>query len=549
MGDGITNATTLTLTGNATANSTVTVYDGTTQLGTATVDANGAWNFATGTLAKGSHSFTATDTLSGVTSAASTALAVTVDTVAPAVTETLAKDTGSSSTDLITSNNTLTGSGDPNAVVHFTVDGNAIAGTATANASGVWTFAPTGLADGSHTIVASETDAAGNIGTASLTFTLDTKVPVVAESLATDTGSSSSDKITANDTLTGTADPNAVVHFTVDGTAIAGTATADANGLWTFTPTVLADGSHTIVASEAEIAGNTGTASLTFTYDTTAPLVTDSFANGILTGSGDPNASVHFTLDGTPITGTATANASGAWSLTPTGLAIGSHTIVASETDAAGNTGSFSLDFTINPAPIASIADIVQNTTGNARHSTVTTTVSGTSDAGDVVTLYEGTKVLGTTAVNNSGQWSISLNNLSNTVHNFTAAATDAAGNTGALSQVAILGTTGGDKIAGVAGGDTIVGNGGADNFTAGAGNDTFVFNPHFGRDTVSNFDLNHDVLNFDPTLFANVANVLSHTHDVNGNAVITFDSADTVTLLGITTAQLSAHQNDIHII
>ena len=116
-----------------------------------------------------------------------------------------------------------------------------------------------------------------------------------------------------------------------------------------------------------------------------------------------------------------------------------------------------------------------------------------------MVTLYEGTKVLGTTAVNNSGQWSISLNNLSNTVHNFTAAATDAAGNTGALSQVAILGTTGSDKIAGVAGGDTIVGNGGADNFTAGAGNDTFVFNPHFGRDTVSNFDLNHDVLNFDP--------------------------------------------------
>jgi hypothetical protein len=60
---------------------------------------------------------------------------------------------------------------------------------------------------------------------------------------------------------------------------------------------------------------------------------------------------------------------------------------------------------------------------------------------------------------------------------------------------------------------------------------------------------LNHDVLAFDPTLFASVANVLSHTQDVNGNAVITFDSGDTVTLLGITTAQLSAHQNDIHII
>jgi hypothetical protein len=60
---------------------------------------------------------------------------------------------------------------------------------------------------------------------------------------------------------------------------------------------------------------------------------------------------------------------------------------------------------------------------------------------------------------------------------------------------------------------------------------------------------VNHDVLAFDHTLFANVAAILSHTHDVAGNAVITFDSHDTVTLLGITTAQLSAHQNDFHII
>ena len=43
-----------------------------------------------------------------------------------------------------------------------------------ADASGAWTFAPVGLADGSHTVVASETDAAGNVGSASLTFLLDT---------------------------------------------------------------------------------------------------------------------------------------------------------------------------------------------------------------------------------------------------------------------------------------------------------------------------------------------------------------------------------------
>ena len=224
LADGITSATTLTLTGTAAANSTITVYDGTTQLGTATSDGSGAWSFTTGTLVNGSHSFTATDTVSGATSTASGALAVIVDTVAPAVSASLASDTGSSLSDKVTSNDTLTGSGDPNAVVHFTVDGKAIANTATANASGVWAFTPTGLADGSHTIVASETDAAGNIGTTSLTFTLDTKAPAIVEGLATDTGSSSTDKITSNDTLTGSGDPNAVVHFTVDGNAIAGTA-------------------------------------------------------------------------------------------------------------------------------------------------------------------------------------------------------------------------------------------------------------------------------------------------------------------------------------
>ena len=75
---------TLTLTGTAVANSTVNVYDGATLLGTATANGSGAWSYTTGTLANGSHSFTATDTMSGMTSAASSALSVTVDTTAPA---------------------------------------------------------------------------------------------------------------------------------------------------------------------------------------------------------------------------------------------------------------------------------------------------------------------------------------------------------------------------------------------------------------------------------------------------------------------------------
>ena len=75
VGDGITNDNTLTLTGTAEANSTVKVYDGATLLGSATANGSGAWSYTTAALANGSHSLTATDTMSGTISAASAALA------------------------------------------------------------------------------------------------------------------------------------------------------------------------------------------------------------------------------------------------------------------------------------------------------------------------------------------------------------------------------------------------------------------------------------------------------------------------------------------
>ena len=269
----------------------------------------------------------------------------------------------------------MTGAGAANAVVNFTVDGSAIAGTATADASGAWSFTPTGLVNGSHTVVASETDAAGNTASASLTFTLDTTAPAITARLANDTGSSSTDRITSAPTLTGAGAANAVVHFTVDGSAIAATATADASGTWSFTPTGLGNGSHTVVASETDAAGNTGSASLTFTLDNTAAAITARLANDTgssstdritsnptLTGTGAANAVVHFTVDGSAIAPTATADASGVWSFTPTGLGNGSHTVVASETDAAGNTGSASLTFTLDTTAPAITARLANDT-------------------------------------------------------------------------------------------------------------------------------------------------------------------------------------------
>ena len=51
-----------------------------------------------------------------------------------------------------------------------------------ADGTGAWSFTPTGLADGAHTLTATQTDLAGNTGTATLSFTLDTRPPQPSQS-------------------------------------------------------------------------------------------------------------------------------------------------------------------------------------------------------------------------------------------------------------------------------------------------------------------------------------------------------------------------------
>jgi hypothetical protein len=78
-GDGNTDANILTLNGTSAAASTITVYDGTTVLGTTTANSNGVWIFETPKLADTTHSFAATASdQSGVTSTPSVALSVKV---------------------------------------------------------------------------------------------------------------------------------------------------------------------------------------------------------------------------------------------------------------------------------------------------------------------------------------------------------------------------------------------------------------------------------------------------------------------------------------
>src|SRR5262249_39265497 len=170
VGDGVTNDNTLTLTGTAEANATVKIFDGANLLGSVTANGAGAWSFTTAALTNGAHSLTATAMdVAGNSSAASSVVSVTIDTVAP-VSPTIA----SYSTDSnvlgagITNDNTLTltGTAEANATVKV-FDGANLLGSVTANGVGAWSFTTAALNNGAHSLTATATDVAGNTSAAS----------------------------------------------------------------------------------------------------------------------------------------------------------------------------------------------------------------------------------------------------------------------------------------------------------------------------------------------------------------------------------------------
>jgi hypothetical protein len=100
-----------------------------------------------------------------------------------------------------------------------------------------------------------------------------------------DTDSSSRDKVTSNPAIKGTGQANMVVTIK-KGTTTLGTTTADGTGAWSFTPTGLADGAQTLTATQTDLAGNSGTATLSFTLNTAlfAPAVPQPSQSGDIVG-------------------------------------------------------------------------------------------------------------------------------------------------------------------------------------------------------------------------------------------------------------------------
>ncbi|MGE5522627.1 MAG: VCBS domain-containing protein, partial [Rhodospirillaceae bacterium] len=155
--------------------------------------------------------------------------------------------------------------------------------------------------DGTHTLTATVTDAAGNTSSASspLTLTLD-RTPPQAPTLAllstSDTGASSSDRITADDTptirvaLNGSGASAPVVGDVVtvrSSGAVVGTATltsahVQAGYVDVTTASLGADGVKSLTATVTDKAGNESTpsSSLAITLDRTAPALTQAVVDG-----------------------------------------------------------------------------------------------------------------------------------------------------------------------------------------------------------------------------------------------------------------------------
>ncbi|VFS44328.1 putative outer membrane adhesin like protein [Enterobacter cancerogenus] len=158
---------------------------------------------------------------------------------------------------------TLAGTAEVNAVIRIYDNGVEIAQTR-ADETGNWTFSPT-LANGSHTLTLTATDAAGNVSQPSTGFTVvvDTVAPVApiisqgVDDVGTLTGTFGSGQVT-DDTLpvlNGTSEANAVVRLFENGIQI-GQTTAGADGSWTIQlTTALTTGPHTITATATDAAG------------------------------------------------------------------------------------------------------------------------------------------------------------------------------------------------------------------------------------------------------------------------------------------------------
>ncbi|MEM5507621.1 Ig-like domain-containing protein, partial [Pseudoalteromonas sp. AS71] len=415
----------------------ITDSEGAVQTITTTVESDGHWDIEIpSALAQGDFTVTAsiTDAAGNDTTANSSG---NVDTITPVITVD-ALGLGNDSTPVISGTSTEPEGTVVNIVITDS-NGDETPITATVDANGNWQATSPELPEGSYSVQASITDAAGNTDSAVQSGTIDSLAPT----LVLDTVGATND---STPTISGSTNAPAgtVISISVsDGTTTQTfTATVQADGSWSAdVPNALSDGELAIEASVSDNAGNTTTLSETATLNTTAPSIsinalldtndTTPTINGTSDAADGTIISLTFEDSAGNITTVDTTVTGGVWSIdAPTDLAEGEYTVTAEVDDGLGNIGSAAetgeIDLT---APSLVIAD-------NDVSNDTTPTISGTSDAPQgsevtiIVTDSAGAQQTITATVGASGAWSAPVP-VALAEGNFTVSASvsDAAGN------------------------------------------------------------------------------------------------------------------------
>ncbi|HFT0375680.1 TPA: Ig-like domain-containing protein [Enterobacter mori] len=450
-----------------------------------------SWTYVDGrTLADGDYNYQlrVIDDAGNISATASQV--VTIDTVAPDASKTIAidsisDDTGLSSSDFITNDTSLTLHGSLGATLadgeyaQISIDGGVTWQNVIVTGNSWYYVDGRTLGNQTYDYYVRVVDAAGNVGaSAHQQVTVDTVAPdaaitVTVDNITVDTGFDNNDFLTSSTsyTLHGTlgAELGAgeFVQVSMDGGSTWVYATVSGTQ-WSYSDTrTLTDGSHNYQVRVVDQAGNVGaTTAQAVTVDTQSPqygVTIDSISddtgqsgsdfitmdttltiNGSLGSALASDERVQISLDGGN-TWLDTTVTNQRWSYTDTrDLPDGDYTYQVRIIDQAGNVGSTASQVvTVDTTPPATVGTVVSYTDGEGERqgtfgSAVATddnsplingTLNRAPDDGEIVQLYRDGVLLGQVTMNGSASWSFQDNGLSDGNHTYILRVTDRAGN------------------------------------------------------------------------------------------------------------------------
>ncbi|SDT16075.1 VCBS repeat-containing protein [Pseudomonas sp. Z003-0.4C(8344-21)] len=379
----------LTLTGSATAGSTVSIRNASgVLLGSAVVAANGTFSVTVNAAQLNGEQLSAVATsTTGINSSPTDYTAA--DIAAP---------TPLSELSLAPNGVALTGRGEAGATVTVLGTGGAILGSAVVAANGTFSVTLNPAQTSGQTLSLSQADAAGNESNSVNLIAPDLLAPTPPAALAVSNDGS---------VLTGTGEAGTTVNvFTAAGTLV-GTGTVSIDGSFAITLTTPQANGQALTVSLTDAAGNTSAATPFTSVDSTPPAAVAQLGisgdGATLTGRGEPGAQVRVIDSDGNVLGTALVSPTGTFTLTLTPALSNAEVISVVQADVAGNDSpAVSLttpDFT-PPDPLANV-DI--NSSGAL--------VTGTGEPGATVTVRDANgTLLGTSVVLADGSFSVTLN-------------------------------------------------------------------------------------------------------------------------------------------